>query len=361
MGAKPSRDGHEPPAVSQAVGARLPASSSQGVASSSSSGQQRGQQLDARQQQEREDAALARRLHQEELAQLRRHMPQASEHSEGLAGQPVGGQPQHARAMCPFCNQYNEFVTSGGAPLMNLQCGSCLRQFQVSVAPPGMEPPTPASSSTGAGGAVTQATPSGPLAVCRRCGTVNQFPVPASGQPCPDTVCGFCGARVAAFRGGSGQNGPRLRAEHRLIEQLLQETAAGGGGRGGRGGSATGGPMVRVNIGNERRMVPLALLLALMAEQSGKQSNAAQAADIAALPTRKLKDTLGLGEQSKCTICLDEFGDGDDVKTLPCLHIYHQRCIEQWLRTDNSCPVCKTPIGMASQRLGSPAGSRGAP
>merc|ERR1712062_394856 len=79
--------------------------------------------------------------------------------------------------------------------------------------------------------------------------------------------------------------------------------------------------------------------------QERDQGNAAQVSDIAALPTRKLAAAENLGEQTKCLICLDEFKDGDDVKTLPCLHIYHQKCIERWLSTDNSCPVCKTSIG----------------
>lgn len=102
------------------------------------------------------------------------------------------------------------------------------------------------------------------------------------------------------------------------------------------------GPLVRITVGGQRRYVPLALLLALMNEQ---RDNSANDADIAALPTRKLEGTQGLGEQTKCLICLEEFGNGDDIKTLPCLHIYHQRCVERWLHTDNSCPVCKTPIG----------------
>merc|ERR1719436_101167 len=105
-----------------------------------------------------------------------------------------------------------------------------------------------------------------------------------------------------------------------------------------------GGPMVSINVGGQRRVVPLVPLLALMAEEADK-GNPAQAADISALPTRTLENTEHLGEQTKCLICLEEFGDGDEVKTLPCLHIYHQKCVERWLGTDNSCPVCKTPIG----------------
>lgn len=107
--------------------------------------------------------------------------------------------------------------------------------------------------------------------------------------------------------------------------------------------------MVRVNVGGQRRLIPLVLLLALMADEANK-GNPAQGSDIAALPTQKLAAGANLGEQTKCLICLEEFKDGDDLKTLPCLHIYHQKCIERWLGTDNSCPICKTPIGAGGSR-----------
>jgi hypothetical protein len=53
-----------------------------------------------------------------------------------------------------------------------------------------------------------------------------------------------------------------------------------------------------------------------------------------ALPTAK-KD---------CVICLEEFKNGDDVITLPCLHIYHKTCITDWLLENNTCPICKHVI-----------------
>merc|ERR1712209_366179 len=89
------------------------------------------------------------------------------------------------------------------------------------------------------------------------------------------------------------------------------------------------GPMVRINIGGQRRAVPLALLLALMADE---RTNRADSSDIAALPTRRLEGGANLGEQTKCLICLEEFGDGDELKTLPCLHFYHKKCVDQWLK-----------------------------
>lgn len=45
-----------------------------------------------------------------------------------------------------------------------------------------------------------------------------------------------------------------------------------------------------------------------------------------------------------CAICLCPFEAGDDVKQLPCSHIYHPECIDAWLRRDATCPLCKQPV-----------------
>jgi len=102
--------------------------------------------------------------------------------------------------------------------------------------------------------------------------------------------------------------------------------------------------MVIISVGGRRRQVPLLPLVALMAEE-GHHSNAAGSQDIQALPVHKVDEHTNLGTQTCCTICIEDFQDGDELKTLPCLHIYHKKCIDSWLARDNSCPVCKHPIG----------------
>lgn len=43
-----------------------------------------------------------------------------------------------------------------------------------------------------------------------------------------------------------------------------------------------------------------------------------------------------------CAICLDEFAEGDVLKTLPCGHAYHDVCISPWLEGKSGlCPNCR--------------------
>jgi hypothetical protein len=48
-------------------------------------------------------------------------------------------------------------------------------------------------------------------------------------------------------------------------------------------------------------------------------------------------------DQSKheCSICCTQFKDDDPVKTLQCLHSFHQQCIDEWFGKKSTCPDCK--------------------
>lgn len=45
-----------------------------------------------------------------------------------------------------------------------------------------------------------------------------------------------------------------------------------------------------------------------------------------------------------CSICLEKFRVKDVVTRLPCTHVYHSRCIREWLPRSGTCPVCKHPV-----------------
>ncbi|CAG0919403.1 unnamed protein product [Notodromas monacha] len=46
-------------------------------------------------------------------------------------------------------------------------------------------------------------------------------------------------------------------------------------------------------------------------------------------------------EEDKCTVCLSDFEEGEDVRRLPCLHLFHRNCVDQWLTQNKACPICR--------------------
>jgi hypothetical protein len=49
-------------------------------------------------------------------------------------------------------------------------------------------------------------------------------------------------------------------------------------------------------------------------------------------------------ENKACAICLEQFEVNNVVKILPCLHRYHIKCVDTWLRENAICPICKFPV-----------------
>ncbi|GMP86552.1 hypothetical protein CsSME_00039283 [Camellia sinensis var. sinensis] len=45
-----------------------------------------------------------------------------------------------------------------------------------------------------------------------------------------------------------------------------------------------------------------------------------------------------------CPVCLEEFGEGTEVTSMPCCHLFHHGCIVPWLKSHNSCPMCRYQI-----------------
>ncbi|KNA04353.1 hypothetical protein SOVF_199770 [Spinacia oleracea] len=55
----------------------------------------------------------------------------------------------------------------------------------------------------------------------------------------------------------------------------------------------------------------------------------------------------------ECAVCLSEFQDPEALRLLPgCSHVFHPRCIDQWLATHVTCPICR--LSLEPDLLGSP-------
>ncbi|MED6206250.1 hypothetical protein PIB30_024839 [Stylosanthes scabra] len=53
-----------------------------------------------------------------------------------------------------------------------------------------------------------------------------------------------------------------------------------------------------------------------------------------------------------CAVCLGEFEEGEELRSMPeCMHSFHVPCIDMWLRSHSSCPLCRahaTPSSSSS-------------
>lgn len=41
-----------------------------------------------------------------------------------------------------------------------------------------------------------------------------------------------------------------------------------------------------------------------------------------------------------CAICLENYKNGDNYIILPCIHLFHFQCINDWMKIKNTCPIC---------------------
>lgn len=95
-------------------------------------------------------------------------------------------------------------------------------------------------------------------------------------------------------------------------------------------------------------------------ERMGQVDRGASEEAISSLPTRtygggEASSSMGAGgdnggastassDQTTCAICLEDYAQGSEVKTLPCMHNFCKDCIDRWLVKNKSCPVCKKDI-----------------
>lgn len=63
------------------------------------------------------------------------------------------------------------------------------------------------------------------------------------------------------------------------------------------------------------------------------------------LPTRKATGRL---LEEECPVCFLSYEEGEEVRTLPCLHAFHTECIDKWLTSRRAssltCPLCHTEV-----------------
>ena len=45
-----------------------------------------------------------------------------------------------------------------------------------------------------------------------------------------------------------------------------------------------------------------------------------------------------------CSVCQEEFRLREHIRELRCTHRFHRRCIDRWLSSHSTCPLCVQPV-----------------
>ncbi|KAF8766296.1 hypothetical protein HU200_007812 [Digitaria exilis] len=91
---------------------------------------------------------------------------------------------------------------------------------------------------------------------------------------------------------------------------------------------------------NRRRAAEAAAALPITSPAAAKAGLDPTA--IAALPTAVYANKA---EDGECAICLGAVAEGEVVRALPaCGHVFHVPCVDTWLASSSSCPVCRAEV-----------------
>ncbi|XP_069697894.1 E3 ubiquitin-protein ligase RNF38 isoform X2 [Periplaneta americana] len=70
--------------------------------------------------------------------------------------------------------------------------------------------------------------------------------------------------------------------------------------------------------------------------------------EIEQLPSYKFNVDSHHGDQTSCVVCMCDFEARQMLRVLPCSHEFHAKCVDKWLKSNRTCPICR---GDASEYL----------
>ncbi|KAL6526499.1 hypothetical protein OROGR_015589 [Orobanche gracilis] len=77
-----------------------------------------------------------------------------------------------------------------------------------------------------------------------------------------------------------------------------------------------------------------------------------EAAVLNSLPVFRYSSKAATQRLLECAVCLSDFEENEVVRLLPkCSHAFHTECIDMWFYSHSTCPICRSPVEPAANRI----------
>lgn len=128
-------------------------------------------------------------------------------------------------------------------------------------------------------------------------------------------------------------------------EEQSGQAAPGGGGVGTTDGRANSRDTNNLVENGTLPILRLAHFFLLNDEDDEEHPRGLTKEQIDNLATRTYGQASLEGEMGRaCSVCINEYAQGNKLRRLPCSHEFHIHCIDRWLSENNTCPICRQPV-----------------
>ncbi|GJM98255.1 hypothetical protein PR202_ga15245 [Eleusine coracana subsp. coracana] len=97
-----------------------------------------------------------------------------------------------------------------------------------------------------------------------------------------------------------------------------------------------------------RRRATVTITTGAASTESNPEERRPAGVDTAKLPEFAYTESArrrGGSDGTHCSVCLGTVKPGEKVRLLPlCKHLYHVECIDMWLASHTTCPLCRSDI-----------------
>lgn len=67
------------------------------------------------------------------------------------------------------------------------------------------------------------------------------------------------------------------------------------------------------------------------------------------VPSFRFSKETSKATNTKCVICMSEYANREKLRRLPCTHDFHAKCIDKWLKSNITCPICRDEVNPSKE------------